>query len=127
MSAVAEQLLLFAAFYGSVAVAVTTWVVRRLCRRRRMVRNGQAVTQRLPKFQEPAKSALLIVAGDYDEYQHYCARRRLNRYHEAVFVQYAAVVRERPGSRYVVIGSARQLPNIDAIVSSLTYAGCRPE
>lgn len=127
VNAVTEQLILTLGFFGSTLTVAAVWIVRRIRRRRRRVQYGRAVTERLPKFQEPGRGALLVVAGNYDEYQRYCAGRRLNRFHDAVFVQYASTVRERPGSRYVVIGSAMNLPNIGAIMSSLTYTDCKPE
>lgn len=125
VNAVVEQLVLAASMFGSALVAAVVWWVHRRRSRRRRVEYGQEDTQRLAIYQEPSRGVLMVIAGNYDEYQRYCAYRKLNRYHDAVLVQFSQQIFQRPGSTYVIVGTARAMPHFDVLESALAAAGCR--
>jgi hypothetical protein len=81
------------------------------------------VTERIPKYSE-RRPRLLVVAGDYRQFEEYCAGHRLNRFCDAVYVGGPRGISEHRSARFVMTGTYMLRPDLLEILTELAAADC---
>jgi hypothetical protein len=83
----------------------------------------EAVTERIPKYAE-RRPKLLVVSGDYRQFEVHCAENGINRLCDAVYVAGPHVVRGHYGAKFVMTGAYMKRPDLVEILAELAAADC---